>query len=151
MPETSTEQNIATVRRWFEEVWNKKNSTAVREMLAPGCVTHGTHDSGGDVHGPQGFVEFQARILDAFPDIHVEVEDAFGVDDKVAVRWVATMHHLGSGLGIEPTGAAIVVGGMAIVRFADGEIVEGWDNWDKQTMFERINAAAAAKSKSASA
>jgi predicted ester cyclase len=152
MPETSVEENVASVRRWFDQVWNKKNSVAIHEMLAPDCVTHGTHDAGGDVRGPQGFSEFQARILDAFPDMHIEVQDAFGFGDKVAVRWVATMHHLGAGLGIEPTGAAIAIGGMGIARFANGKLAEAWDNWDKHSMFDRINAAAAAaQSKSASA
>lgn len=152
MSENNVEQNVATTRRWFEEVWNQQRSTTIRELLSPDCITHGTHEAGGDVHGPQGFEVFHARFIDAFPDIHIDVQDCFGSGDKVAVRWVATMHHRGRGLGVDPTDAEINVGGMAIARFSNGKIAEGWDNYDKQSMFQQIDAAAQkAKTKNATA
>lgn len=85
-----------------------------------------------------------ARFIDAF-NRHDEVQDCFAAGDKVAVRWVATMHHRGRGLGIEPTGAEVKVGGMGIARIAEGKILEAWDNYDKQAMFQQIAAAAKAK------
>jgi steroid delta-isomerase-like uncharacterized protein len=147
MPETTPDQNIAAVRRWFEEVWNQKKTATIFELFASDGITHGTQELGGDVLGPQGFLEFQSRFVDAFPDIQIDVLDCFAAGDKVAVRWLATGHHTGHGLGIEPSGAAINVGGMAIARFAQGKVVEAWDNYDKQAMFQQI----AAKSASASA
>lgn len=149
MPETTPEQNVAMARRWFEEVWNQKRTATIFELLSPDCITHGTQESGGDVRGPEGFLEFQSRFVDAFPDIQIEVLDCFGVADKITIRWVATGHHTGRGLGIEPSGATINVTGIGIARFAEGKIVEAWDNYDKQAMFQQIDAAA--KSKAASA
>jgi predicted ester cyclase len=107
MPETTPDQNMAVIRRWFEEVWNQKRPSTVHELLSPDCITHGTQESGGDIRGPEAFLEFHARLVDAFPDIHIEVQDCFASGDKVAVRFVVTGHHDGLGLGIAPSGAAV--------------------------------------------
>jgi predicted ester cyclase len=142
MPDRKVEENIAITRRWFEEVWNQQRSATIRELVLPDCITHGTHEAGGDVHGPEGFEVFHARFIDAFPDIRIDIQDCFGAGEKVAVRWIATMHHRGRGLGIEPTNAEISVGGTSIARFSNGKIAESWDNYDKQSMFQQIEAAA---------
>lgn len=143
------EENLALVRRWFEEVWNQKRSETIRELLSADCVAHGTSETGGDLHGVEGFLEFQARQVSAFPDMHIVVEDCFGMGDKVVVRWSATMHHRGNGLGIEPTGAEVKITGMGIARIENGKVKETWDNWDKLAMFQQIEAAAKAQAASA--
>jgi predicted ester cyclase len=140
------EQNLLLVRRWFEEVWNQKRSETIRELLSPDCVAHGTSEIGGDLYGVQGFLGLHARLVSAFPDMHIEVEDCFGVGEKVAFRWTGTMHHDGNGLGMEATGAEIRIAGMGMARIVGGKVVETWDNWDKLTMFQQIEAAAKAKS-----
>jgi len=142
------EENVALVKRWFEQVWNQKRSDTIRELVSADCVAHGTSETGGDLHGPEGFLGLQARILQAFPNIHFEVHDCFGVGETVAVRWSATMHHRGNGLGKEATGAEVKITGMGMARFENGKVKEHWDNWDKLAMFQQIEAA---KSKIASA
>ena len=88
----------------------------------------------------------QARQVNAFPDMHIDVLDCFGAGDKIAVRWSATMHHHGNGLGIEPTGAEVKITGMGMARIVNGKVAETWDNWDKLAMFQQIEAASKAKS-----
>ena len=140
------EENLALVKRWFEEVWNQKRSDTIRELLSADCVAHGTSETGGDLHGPDGFLALHARLVNAFPDMHIEVQDCFGTGDKVAIRWSGTMHHRGNGLGIEATGAEVKITGLGIARIAGGKVMETWDNWDKLAMFQQIEAAAKAKS-----
>jgi steroid delta-isomerase-like uncharacterized protein len=143
------EQNIALVKRWFEEVWNQQRSETIRELVSADCVAHGTSESGDDLHGPEGFLGLHARILQAFPDIQFVVHECLGMGDKVAVRWSATMHHRGNGLGMAATGAEVNITGMGIARFENGKVTEHWDNWDKLAMFQQIEAAARAKKASA--
>lgn len=131
--------------RWFDEVWNHKNRDTIRELLAPDCIAHGSSETGEDLRGPEGFLQLHSRLVNAFPDLHVRVDDAFSSADKIVVRWTATMHHLGDGLGMEPTGAEITVHGMGIARIVNGQFVEIWDSWDKLAMFQAIHAAAQAK------
>jgi predicted ester cyclase len=142
-------QNVALTRRWFEEVWSRKRTQTIHELLSPDCVTRGTGERGEGLCGPQGFVDFHARLIRAFPDLHIEVLDCFGAGDKVAARWFATMHHHGEGLGMAPTGAEVKFAGTSIAHFVDGKVVETWDNYDKFGMFQQIEAAANARRASA--
>src|SRR5271166_901096 len=135
----TTSENIALMKRWYREVWREGKNATIYELLAADAVVSGQTGAVAEIHGPTEFVRFAEQIRSAFPDTDVVVEDAFGVDDKVAVRWSATMTHLGEGMGV-PSGKKVSITGMTIARIVDGKIVEGWDNWDKLAMLEQIGA-----------
>ncbi len=141
-----SDDNVALGRRWFEEVWNQKKSASILELLATDAVMHGISESGGDVHGPAEFLALHTKLLSAFPDMQFALHDCFGADDKIVVRWTATMRHTGPGLGIDATGAEIKLRGIGIARIAGGKVLETWDNWDRMAMFEQIDAAVKAQS-----
>ena len=134
----TVEQNIQLLTRWFQEVWNEGKTQIVRELLSPDAVAVGQAGSGIELRGPEDFVPFVEQIRGAFPDIKVTVEDAFGSDDKVALRWSAMMTHRGDALGIPATGKSVRLTGITIVRIVNGKIVAGWDNWDQLGLFEQI-------------
>jgi steroid delta-isomerase-like uncharacterized protein len=132
----AVEENIQLLRRWFQEVWNEGNAQTIHDLLAPDAVAIG--QSRKIMRGPAAFEGFYKSLRASFPDIHVDVEDAFGSGDKVAVRWVATMTHRGDGMGIPATGKSVRVTGITIARFLNGQVIEGWDNWDQLGMLEQI-------------
>jgi len=136
----SVEQNIQLVRRWFQEVWNEGRIETVHELLSPDAVARGQRGAEAEIRGPEEFVRFVHEIRGTFPDIQVTVEDIFGADDKVVMRWSAVMTHTGAALGFPPTGRTVRSRGMTIARIVDGKIVEGWDNWDQLGMLEQIGA-----------
>ena len=142
------EENVAATRRWFEEVWNQRRVETIHELVAPDCVIQGVSETGEAMRGPDAFLQVYNRLVGAFPDIHMTVEDCFGAGDMVAARWSGEMSHTGHGLGIDPSGATLELSGLTMVRFANGQVVETWDQWDKLGMFKQIEAAG---SKSASA
>ena len=142
------EENVAATRRWFEEVWNQRRVQTIHELVSPDCVIQGVSETGEALRGPDAFLQVYNRLVSAFPDIRMTVEDCFGAGDKVAARWSGTMRHTGHGLGIDPSGATLELSGLTMVRFANGQVVETWDQWDKLGMFKQIEAAG---SKSASA
>ena len=137
-----SEHNISLMRRWFDEVWNQGRLETIHELMAPDAIGIGQGGAEAAIHGPKEFQAFVERLRRAFPDIHVTVEDAFSSDDddKVAVRWSATMTHQGSDLGIPASGKIVHITGISIVRLVDGRIVEGWDNWDQLGMMREIGA-----------
>lgn len=65
-----------------------------------------------------------ARFRESFPDLRVTVEEMIAEGDKVAYRWTMRGTHQGVYEGIAPTGKAITLTGITILRFADGKIVE---------------------------
>jgi predicted ester cyclase len=121
---TSQEQeNKALVRRFTEEVYNRRNLDAADELLAPDFVDHGVSA------GKEGYIEAYkqevADMLASSSDFHLTIEELIAEGDKVVSR--AT----GSGSvdqrelrGVAPTGARITIENISINRLVDGKIVE---------------------------
>ena len=125
-------------RRWFEEVWNRRDETAVARLFAVDGVAHGLSPDGHDLVGPTAFIDFHRAYVGAFNDLRIELDDLIEEDDKVAIRWHATGPHTGHGLGLEPHGKAMNVVGMSILRIHEGLIVEAWNTFDVLGMHQQL-------------
>lgn len=121
------------IRLRFEEIWNRREADRIPLYLAPHGVVHATDEEGGDATGPEQFRVFHQRMLAAFPDIRFSVHEVIEDATRAAARWSATLTHCGEGLG-QPTGAAITVTGMSIIRVEEGMGVEGWNEWDRLSL-----------------
>lgn len=135
-----SQENIAIVRRWFDEVWNRGQLATIHELMAADAVGIGQGGAEVEIRGPQEFQTFVEKLRGAFPDIHVTIEDAFAAGDKVAARWSAKMTHRGDHLGLPASGKKVRITGISLVKIANGKIVAGWDNWDQLTMMREIGA-----------
>ena len=136
----AVEENVQLMRRWFREVWNERKTDTIRELLAPDAVAIGQLEDGEALRGAAEFVPFAEKLFGAFPDMKLKVEDVFGVEDKVVLRWSGTMTHTGNHLGMPATGKEVKLTGITIAQIRDGKIVEGWDNWDQLGMFKQLGA-----------
>lgn len=128
------------LHRWFDEVWNKGNESAIDEMMSPDAVAHGLSEGEVDTHGPEGFKPFWRNMRASFPDIHIGVEDVVTDGKSAAVRVVLEGTHKGGGLGMPPSGRHVKVGGIIFVKILDGRIHEGWNSWDQLGLLRQIGA-----------
>lgn len=140
----SVEENIALMKRWFQEVWNEGREQTIYDLLAPNSIAVGQGKPGEEIRGPREFAAFYKRIHGAFPDMKITIEDAFGEGNKVVVRWSSEMTHTGNDLGIPATRKRIRISGISIAHIENGKVVRGWDNWDQLAMMEQLTSAAAA-------
>ena len=145
----SVQENIEVMRRWFHEVWNEGRVEAIHELFAANGVATGHYGDRSVIHGPEEFVPFYKQIRASFSNMKTTIEDAFGIGDKVAVRWTAVMTHSGDGMGVPPTGNVVKITGTTIARIADGKVIEGWDNWDRLGLLEQIGLYASPASRAA--
>jgi predicted ester cyclase len=122
-----SEANKALAKRFFEEVWNKSRRSAIAELLAPNAVIY---ESGEVILGHDGFQQSFDRMQATFSDIHVSFNDVIAEADKVCLRWSVSMRHTGNGFGVPPTGKTLHTTGTTVVRIANGQFLEGWQNWD---------------------
>ena len=132
----SIEENKALARRFFEEVWNQADESAIDRYIAADAA-------GNDPDFGAGKEAFRAQWKKwhaAFPDLHFAVEDVIAEDDKVVTRWVLTGTHKGEFQGIPPTGKSIRVNGMSLDRLAGGKIQEGFDGWDALGLRQQLGA-----------
>ena len=119
-----SQENIAVVKRWFDEVWNQRRSETIDELVTAESVCF---TDAGPVRGPAEFRQKQFEpFVAAFPDLRVKVEAAIAEGDQVVVRWTAAATHTGDGLGMPATGRPVAFRGMTWVVVRDGKLGEGW-------------------------
>lgn len=136
-----SEDNKRLVQRWFEEVWNQGRDSAIDELLSLEGKVFGLTEPDTEVQGPEQFKPFVHNLRDAFPDMHVTVEDMLAEADKVIARFRVTGTHKGGGLGVAATGRKINITGMSIVQIKNEKLVQGWSNWDQLGMMQQLGVA----------
>ena len=132
-------------RRWFEEVWNQNRMATVDELLAPDVIIHGLGEGGTDLVGSHHFKAFQQKFASAFTDLHIAVHDVLSEGDQTVIRISFRGTHTGEGLGIPPTGRKVSITGLVWIRWRDGRLIEGWNEFDAAGMLAQLTAPPAAK------
>jgi predicted ester cyclase len=119
--------------RYYEQVFNGRELDAIgeywadqqmRDAVTRGCMTY----------------------LDAFPDLHISVDEMIAEDDRVFVRSTITGTHDGEYKGIAPTGRNVATDCAEVFRLQDGKIVGYWcltnvAGLTRQLTEERVEAA----------
>jgi len=125
----SKEENKATSRRFYEELFNRGNLAAAEEIVTADFVLHDPNIP-EQPRGPDGLKRFVAMYRDIFPDIEFTVEDQVAEGENTATRWVARGTHQGELMGIAPTGKRVEVRAFTLHRFSGGKIAEDWAHYD---------------------
>lgn len=131
-----SEANKALARRWYAEVFAKKNLRAIDELVSPHVLDHAAPP--GTPAGIEGAKQILGMYLAAFPDVHLAVEDMIAEGDKVVVRYTIRGTHKGDLMGIPPTGKPVTLAGIEILRVAGGKIVEHWESLDELGMMRQL-------------
>lgn len=132
----STEMNRELARRFFDEVWNQGDETAIDRFIA--ADARGNDQDFGA--GREAFRAQWRKWRAAFPDLHFTVEDIVAQDDRVVTRWTLTGTHNGEFMGVLATGRRVSVSGMSLDVIVNGQIAEGFDAWDALGFRDQINA-----------
>lgn len=132
----STEDNKNLIRRFYEEVFNKKNVAALDAFYAPDHVDHTLPP--GMPTSPEGTKQGIAMIMTALPDLHVTIEDMIAEGDKVVTRFTTHGTQQGAFGSIPPTGKRVAITTIEITRVADGKIVEDWGLDDRLGMLQQL-------------
>ena len=128
----------ALIRRWFDEVWDKKMSETIDELFPEDAVMWGVGRPEDSSRGAGVFKELYYRMIHACPDVKITLDDVVQENDKAFARWTLTMTHTGEGLGVPPTNGRVEIKGMSACRVRDGKIMEGWNVWDQLGMARQL-------------
>lgn len=128
--------NIALVRRFTDEVWNKGNMSVCDELLSPKIKTR--DPMFGLLDGIEAAKRQVLAFRTAFPDFHVSIDDVGAIGDKVYVRWTATGTHTGSLLGMPPTNRKGINSGITYNRLEGGKFMDAVYVWDVYGMLEQM-------------
>jgi len=125
-----TEENKAVVERWVG-FWNTGDMAIADEVLATDFVPHiPYHPHVTDLESYKGQVTKNRTDI---PDLHVTLEDMVAEGSKVAAR--CTVTGTAQPAGVHYTNTCIV-----IFRFADGQIVEEWWEFDLLGVQQQLGA-----------
>jgi predicted ester cyclase len=118
----SAEKNKEIVRRYYEEVVNTGNLDAVEDFISEEYteVIDGKRHSVG-IEGAKAHV---IGVRQTYPDLHLSIERQIAEDEWVVTCITARGTHMGSWLGIKPTGKPVAFTGVNVDRVVDGRIVQ---------------------------
>ena len=130
----SVEQNKASAKRCFEEVWTKGNLSIIPEIIAPNYVGH----SATEVKGPEAFAQTVRNMRTAFPDLRYEIESIIGENDWLAIRLNLSGTNTGKMGNLEPTGKKVNLKQALFNRYVDGKCVEATSYADSASMYKQL-------------
>lgn len=117
----SVEKNMEMFRIVVEEGFNKGNLAALDAIFAADYQEHqfGLRPT---LDGMKQDINF---LRTAFPDFHLAIEDMIASEDEVWARMTGTGTNHGPFMG-PPTGKAIKVTVVDVLRFKDGKVSDHW-------------------------
>jgi steroid delta-isomerase-like uncharacterized protein len=133
--------NKATVRL-FRDAINSGDaeliSRAIDELVDPHALIRTPLPI--ETTGAEAVKEVFARLLRAYPDLHITIEDLVEEGDKVVMRNTVTGTHRGEHMGVRPTGRSVTYNEIFIFRFEDGRVAETWGVVDVLSQMRQIGA-----------
>ena len=119
------------VRRFVDEVWNRRNYAAAADLYGESYVnTFGT--------GPSARVKPIRHYHQAFPDLHLDVEDLIVADDTVVLRAIFRGTDTGGYVGRASTGRVVEEWVVTIMHFEGDKVVREWIGADKLGLFIQL-------------
>jgi steroid delta-isomerase-like uncharacterized protein len=126
-------------RIWLEGL-NRGDTSAADRSFASDCVFHVTGQA-EPIRGREGWKQFLAAFITAFPDLKFVMEDQVVQGDRVAHRWSCTGTHTGPLGPVPPTGKKAKITGLIIDRLVNGKVQERWEQFDNAVMMQQLGLA----------
>ena len=130
----STEENKALLRRYLDEIINKRNLAILDELMAPGLAK----DLANNGVLPDRFNQSKFGFFYNFPDLQVTIEDDFAEGDKVGSRGYITGTHKGDFECLAPTGKQVKFAYIDLWRVENGKLVEFWARVDYLGLIKQL-------------
>jgi steroid delta-isomerase-like uncharacterized protein len=135
---SETERNKAVVRRFIEEVQNKKDIDVFDELHAPDFVNLSAPP--GMPTDREGGKMFLGGFLGAFPDSEVTIDDMIAEGDRVVTKKTFAGTHTGDFGEIPASGNRVTIQYVDILRLRDGQIIEHWLCMDQLSFLQQLGA-----------
>jgi ketosteroid isomerase-like protein len=128
-------RNEVVVRRWIEEVENKRNVAVIDELMAPNYVFHflwhqpytpKIFEGKSEVEGVKAYF---AKPDPDYENLHTTIDKMISAGDTVVTAWTTT----GTRNGKQISWTSVIIS-----RFADGKFVEDWGLWDRLGVYQQL-------------
>jgi limonene-1,2-epoxide hydrolase len=120
-----SDQNSSFMVRWFSEVWNKGNESAIDKMFHPEGKAYGL--GAQPLTGPEEFKPFYRAFRETLGDIEVSIDKTLTDGDYVTVMCTVKAIH-------RPTEGPVEFSGVTVTKIIDEKLMEGWNYFDFLTL-----------------
>lgn len=124
---------------FYDEVFRRRNVDAIDELLTEDFVEHipmPEQDA-----GRQGAKDFIGHMLQAFPDLDLQIENQIVEGDTVAAVVRMTGTHQADFVGVPATGRKVSVEVMDMVRVRDSRFCDHWGLADMGALMTQLGVA----------
>jgi predicted ester cyclase len=133
------ERNKAVIRRFIEEVQNKKDYAVFDELNDPEFVNLSSPP--GIPANREGGKMYLRGFLNAFPDSYFTIDEMIAEGDRVVTKKTFTGTHTADFGDILATGKRVTLQYVDIMRLRDGRIVEHWMSMDQLSFLQQLGVA----------
>ncbi len=112
----------AIARRYYEEVVSTGDLAAIPSLIAPDYAE--VHDGKRYPVGIEGAIAHVRGVRETYPDLRLTVDQQVAEGEWVVSSVTMRGTHLGTWLGMSPTGRHLTVTAVNVDRVVDGRIVE---------------------------
>jgi steroid delta-isomerase-like uncharacterized protein len=128
--------HVATITRGYELI-SAGDIDGFADLVAEDFVEH--EELPGNPPTKEGVVGYFKMLRAAFPDMRMEAQDILPSGDKIVARVRARGTQKGEFMGVPPTGKAVDVQLIDIIRFgSDGLAHEHWGLFDALKMMQQL-------------
>lgn len=131
----NTAANCTLIHEFIEHIWNRRETSRLREYLTANYVDHAYQPANVD-----GLSIMLGQLAQAFPDAQQNIEAMTAQDDMVVCRLTLTATHLGQFRDVAASGNAVRVQVYRSYRIVDGKIGEHWALLDTASLLRQIGA-----------
>jgi len=127
----SVEQNKATLKRMYDEVWNTGDVSKLSELVSPDYQM-------GDIKGPEGLGQTVNMFRSAFPDLHFTIDQVIGEGDSIAYRITGEGTHQGDFGNLKPTGKKMKWTQFFFQEYKEGKVLRTAGLADYLSMLQQM-------------
>jgi predicted ester cyclase len=127
--------NTEVLRRWIDDLWNRRRDETIDELLLPDAIGHAEHLV---FRGPSEFKPLHTMFLKAFPDLGITIDSCVAEGDQVVGRWSGRATFTGEFMGLPPTHEEVELCGTTWARIARGRIAELWVSWNLSYLLRKL-------------
>jgi steroid delta-isomerase-like uncharacterized protein len=134
--QSHVEENKAVIRRFVEEVQNRRDWDVYDELNDPSFVNHSSPP--GVPNDREGGKAFLGGFLNAFPDAKFTIDDMIAEGEQVVTKKTFTGTHKADFFGIPATGNPVTLQFVDIMRVREGRITEHWLSMDQLSFMQQL-------------
>ena len=131
-------ENKVIVRQMVDVVQNQHQLDRMSDFFASNFVNHLDHDPASPLNSIEKAQQVFRQMFAALPDLRVTIQHQVAEGDTVMTHKNFQGTHLGTFMGVAPSGKLISFSVIDILRLENGKIVEHWAIQDRLGLMQQL-------------